>query len=186
MEISASSFPTRIPDHLQPGEHLVRTWVMQHVQGPRNWKPGLLALTDRRVLFFEATRYKTLSREPTHFDVGARPTVSISLARRGTALMVRKGPTLLKLDVGTLKAVFVQDGFASGRAIMASAEQEINRGFRTGGAAAPSSPPPPGPAPQVVVKETIREIVKVPCPYCGTLRVVTDPKCGSCGAPARA
>jgi rubrerythrin len=32
-------------------------------------------------------------------------------------------------------------------------------------------------------KETIREVVKVPCKYCGTLVDVTSPKCPSCGAP---
>lgn len=41
---------------------------------------------------------------------------------------------------------------------------------------------PPGPA---VVKETIKEIVKVPCSYCRTLNLVTDAKCSSCGAPLR-
>ena len=33
------------------------------------------------------------------------------------------------------------------------------------------------------VKETIREIVKIPCPYCGSLVDITWPNCGSCGAP---
>lgn len=34
-----------------------------------------------------------------------------------------------------------------------------------------------------VVKETIREIVKIPCKYCGTLILNTSVKCPSCGAP---
>jgi rubrerythrin len=34
-------------------------------------------------------------------------------------------------------------------------------------------------------KEIIREVVKVPCEYCGTLVEVTNPKCPSCGAPLK-
>jgi HEAT repeat protein len=34
-----------------------------------------------------------------------------------------------------------------------------------------------------VIKETIREIVKIPCKYCGTLVLNTSVKCPSCGAP---
>jgi hypothetical protein len=34
-----------------------------------------------------------------------------------------------------------------------------------------------------VVKETIREIVKIPCKYCGTLILNTSVKCSNCGAP---
>ena len=36
-----------------------------------------------------------------------------------------------------------------------------------------------------VIKETIREVVKVPCGYCGTLNVITGLRCDSCGAPIR-
>lgn len=53
----------------------------------------------------------------------------------------------------------------------------------------PPTPPPPAPArvepTQVIVKETIREIVKVPCRYCGFLNVNTESRCGSCGAPTK-
>lgn len=34
-------------------------------------------------------------------------------------------------------------------------------------------------------RETIREIVKVPCKYCGTLVEVTSMRCPSCGAPLK-
>jgi hypothetical protein len=36
---------------------------------------------------------------------------------------------------------------------------------------------------EVYIKEINREIVKVPCRYCGSLNVMTDKKCSSCGAP---
>jgi hypothetical protein len=44
--------------------------------------------------------------------------------------------------------------------------------------------PPPSASPPTVVheKETIREVVKVPCRYCGQLNLMTDKKCSSCGA----
>lgn len=35
------------------------------------------------------------------------------------------------------------------------------------------------------VKETVREIVKYPCPYCNALIEVTSSRCPSCGAPQR-
>jgi hypothetical protein len=45
-------------------------------------------------------------------------------------------------------------------------------------------PPPPVPPPPFVVhRETVREIVKIPCRYCGALVEVTSPRCFSCGAP---
>jgi hypothetical protein len=34
-------------------------------------------------------------------------------------------------------------------------------------------------------KETIREIVKIPCAYCGTLMEITASKCPNCGAPLK-
>jgi hypothetical protein len=38
---------------------------------------------------------------------------------------------------------------------------------------------------RTIIKETIREIVKVPCPYCGTLVENTQSKCSTCGGPIR-
>ncbi len=34
-------------------------------------------------------------------------------------------------------------------------------------------------------KETIREVVKIPCGYCGALMEQTSQACGVCGAPSR-
>ncbi|MEM0344019.1 MAG: hypothetical protein QXU73_07235 [Thermoplasmata archaeon] len=47
----------------------------------------------------------------------------------------------------------------------------------------PLEPPTPAPAqPQIIqVKETVREIVKVRCDYCGSLNLETDEKCKYCG-----
>jgi hypothetical protein len=39
---------------------------------------------------------------------------------------------------------------------------------------------PPQPT---IIKETVKEIVKIPCPYCGSLVDITWRNCGSCGAP---
>jgi|SRR5580693_9858596 hypothetical protein len=50
----------------------------------------------------------------------------------------------------------------------------------------PPPPAPPGPPPPLIREREIhREIVKVPCRFCGQLVLITDPKCGSCGAPLR-
>ena len=56
--------------------------------------------------------------------------------------------------------------------------------------AAPAAPVRPAvasapPSPQIIVKETIKEIVKIPCRYCSFLNLNTDSRCGSCGAPTR-
>ena len=45
--------------------------------------------------------------------------------------------------------------------------------------------PPPQPQPpqqQVYVKETVKEIIKIPCTYCKTLNEITEAKCCGCGA----
>jgi hypothetical protein len=39
------------------------------------------------------------------------------------------------------------------------------------------------PTREVYVKEITKEIVKVPCKFCGCLNPMTDKKCSSCGAP---
>lgn len=36
-----------------------------------------------------------------------------------------------------------------------------------------------------VVKETVHEVVKIPCRYCGVLNLNTNTHCSSCGAPVR-
>ena len=36
---------------------------------------------------------------------------------------------------------------------------------------------------QVRVKEIVKEIVKIPCKYCGNLNEITTSKCQTCGAP---
>ena len=38
---------------------------------------------------------------------------------------------------------------------------------------------------QVVIKETVKEVVKMPCRYCGTLVPVESQKCPECGARLR-
>lgn len=46
-----------------------------------------------------------------------------------------------------------------------------------------SQQPQPQQTREVYVKEITREIVKIPCKYCGCLNTITDKKCSSCGAP---
>lgn len=45
--------------------------------------------------------------------------------------------------------------------------------------------PAPSPTQPTYVKEIIKEIVKVPCPYCSALVEVTAARCSSCGAPLK-
>ncbi len=48
-------------------------------------------------------------------------------------------------------------------------------------------PPPPQPqqVTQVYQKEVVREVVKVPCRYCGMLVETTAVRCPNCNAPLR-
>jgi hypothetical protein len=34
---------------------------------------------------------------------------------------------------------------------------------------------------EVIIKETVREIVKIPCSFCGTLNEITEKRCSGCG-----
>lgn len=43
----------------------------------------------------------------------------------------------------------------------------------------------PSAAPQIVERVIIREIVKIPCRYCGALNENTQSRCGGCGAEIR-
>jgi len=45
---------------------------------------------------------------------------------------------------------------------------------------------PPPPPPTMVTKETIREVVLIPCPYCGGLMPQTSIFCPNCGARRKA
>ena len=47
-----------------------------------------------------------------------------------------------------------------------------------------AAPAPAAPAQQVVIKETIGEVVKIKCPFCGSLMDQVVHKCPSCGASA--
>jgi hypothetical protein len=63
----------------------------------------------------------------------------------------------------------------------------IVRGLTTGPALAIPSTPPLVTQREIMQKETItREVVKVPCKYCGTLNIIaTDRFCSGCGAPVK-
>jgi hypothetical protein len=42
------------------------------------------------------------------------------------------------------------------------------------------------PFPVIHTREIVREVVKVPCAYCGSLNLVTSSRCDGCGAPVLA
>jgi hypothetical protein len=52
---------------------------------------------------------------------------------------------------------------------------------------AQATQPAPGTHVEKIIheKETIKEIVKIPCSYCGTLMEITETRCPSCGAPLK-
>jgi len=125
------------------------------------------------------------------------------LAARG--LTITDGDTKWKLWVSSTFPVSPQDGLKLDgpfKIIKVLGMRQIYPSFETGAVVRNTTkgiihPPPSSPStgapraepqvaapvvPQIVIKETIREIVKVPCRFCGALNVNTDVRCFSCGA----
>lgn len=143
---------------------------------------GLLVLSNYRVLFVR-TDLGGVSRAQVQF------TIPLNLVHRAVGdQRGREGVVVLN----HLEFVFRHDGGASPattaqavvQAVTAARNRrltELHRDAPYGGTA------PGGGAPTAVQREreVIREIVRLPCRYCGSLVNQLDTKCGSCGAGLR-
>ncbi|MBU1534642.1 zinc ribbon domain-containing protein, partial [Myxococcota bacterium] len=63
--------------------------------------------------------------------------------------------------------------------------QDINKLNDEYGVSAPAPSPAPQSLPVMVERIIIKEIVKIPCPYCGSLAENTVSKCPQCGGDIR-
>lgn len=180
-------------------ERLLSTWELQRVY-PRNatitygkpqkvpgggwWLPGCLILSTLRLSHLPAAD-RNWRGMPKSYDLEAVVDWKVML----------KDVTFVKTGGGG-NLDFISVSYAgereSGTAVfiggnmkdqVKQAMVQINQAV----SAVRASPLPPfqaqAPAQTVVEREIIKEIVKIPCKYCGTLVPVTDPKCESCGAP---
>ncbi|MDE1819486.1 MAG: hypothetical protein KGJ23_00260 [Euryarchaeota archaeon] len=175
----------------------------------RQTPSGCLVLTYQRLFMVPAAKSSTIVGNPVYYEVPVPPSFEVPLDAIDSVvtemipvpgnlqwpfLRVRwRGgwsPFAVVGDMSPAQRSLTTDGIRdaiqqvlpSTRRAAAQAQAEAQaRIAALHRAAAPQAPP----SPQVIVKEkeTIREIVKVPCPYCSALVQITDKRCGSCGAP---
>ncbi len=163
-------------DRKEPGEREIQRWTLHNSNLGGAWE-YVVVLTNRRIRAFElptrkgrllSTRefasfgyvlgtWKTLIDRP--LDETPAPTVE-PISGVGVALLV-----------GTSMCASVD---AVARSTLEGIAREIEH------ARALRSAPIPAPAPPATV--VVKEIVKIPCSYCGTLFELTEPRCPSCGA----
>jgi hypothetical protein len=150
---------------LRPGERLLsRSAALLH--GHFNFNKDVLFLTNERVLV--AIKEKPGYRIAHAWNLEDLPPVQFQTQN--------KFPTTL-LVVGT--KIYLKDMNAD--SVAAAIEGAKANRLHAIQAAAP--PPPPAVLREVHEKETIREIVKVPCRYCHQLNIMNSAKCSGCGAP---
>ena len=70
-----------------------------------------------------------------------------------------------------------------GIAIARRSMRAFRQGYREAFQPPTKAQPPDQPEPPVVREIVTREVVKVPCKYCGTLVELTEKQCPSCKAP---
>lgn len=150
---------------------------------------GYLVLTSERIVFVIAPSFGRRDYHP----VRERPLeqvekLSVHEGRLSTVFTINGDAYEVSHLAGSVKA----DQVLGFRDVVRQA-REI-RLERLRGAVAPPAPPapspawipppPPGGAPSIThEREVVREIVKVPCRFCGQLVAVTDVRCVGCGAP---
>lgn len=144
--------------------------------------PGFLVLTTERVIFVRAP------------SLGMR-----SYQRMEEAYLERIGG--LSVHEGRLSSVLTIEGHSytyshlmhggdanrvlEFRSQIASTREQRIRALQELPLPPPPPPPPPTPSAPLPVhreREIVREVVKVPCRYCGQLVSITDVRCGACGA----
>jgi hypothetical protein len=176
----------------QPGETLRWYW-----NGNWDGNPGGLLLSSQRLVLLDRRDVPGGGQFSTREAFGFRDLV----AAEPSTTPGGAGQLVLKVASGTPRTFTLEGKFTPMRAARAiqraSTMQAV--GMKKGGVArsvagseaggtvatvgAPAAPPPEN-APQVVYKEreVIREVVKIPCRFCGTLNDQLSMKCAGCGA----
>lgn len=191
MDVAASDFDRFLEGQMKPPGWLGSSsservlWkvsLLQSVEaGPTKseWKPGWFVITTRRLLFFRATATKGLiNKEVEAYD--SKPSVSVILPEV-TETRISKG---LEIYVMGGKMVrFYSPGGPAGVGELQDVKRRLEKVLEAGRSRSSAR----APSTSTVVHERIitREVVKIPCRYCGGLMENTASRCVGCGAPAR-
>jgi hypothetical protein len=153
---------------LRDGEKVRNTWDCEFRKENAPPAPGLLVLTNRRVVALEGTDLSGFwdYRRPRNWivvidrDLPDIPPVARSNDTEGTVYLFIAGRSM---------------GLRTALAYAAMSDIEHTRTQ----ASAPVVRHPSGPHEKEII---IKEVVKIPCKYCGKLNLQSDKKCSSCGA----
>jgi len=186
--------PTSLRDAVlrQPGEALRWYWT-------GNWdgNPGGLLLTNSRLVLLDRREVPGGSQFSTRESLGLRDLVAVEIASSSGGV----GQLVLKTAAGAPRTFTMEGKFTPSRAARAiqRASAMLAAGTKKAGparggvtstvsaggavAAGPAAGYEPG-SPQVIYKEreVIREVVRIPCRFCGTLNDQLSVKCSGCGA----
>ena len=153
---------------LAPDERILGRWRAGPEDSGRGGDQGYLVLTSARCVFVRSTHGKS-HRTPVKYKV--EPKYSYRLEEISDPTL-RAGYALDFLTVGWAEFLVDPSVGPTAREYIAAARTVR---VQTLAAARAGSPP--------VVREVVREVVKVPCRYCGMLLIQTDRRCPGCGAP---
>ncbi len=186
--------PTAVKDAVlrQPGEMLRWYW-----NGNWDGAPGGLLLSNQRLVLLDRREIPGGSQFSTRETLGLRELV----AAEPTSTSLGMGQLVLKAPSGAPRTFTMEGKFTPARAARAiqraSSMQMVgatkggvaSSGVKSGVGGVGASVGAPGAAApadstQVVYheREVIREVVKIPCRYCGTLNDQLSVKCSGCGA----
>jgi hypothetical protein len=186
--------PTAVKDSVlrQPGEALRWYW-----NGSWDGTPGGLLLSNQRLILLDRKEIPGGNQFSIRESLGLRELVGVEPATAA----VGPGQLVLKAPSGPPRTFTLEGRFTAVRAARAiqratsmqmagTMKGGVPRGgakAEAGGVAAPvgaTAAAPNANSPQVVYheREVIREVVKIPCRYCGTLNDQLSMKCASCGA----
>ncbi len=186
--------PTAVKDSVlrQPGEILRWYW-----NGNWDGAPGGLLLSNQRLVLLDRREVPGGSQFSTRESLGLRELVAVEPAMTGAGM----AQLVLKAPTGAPRTFTLEGRFTparAARAIQRASTMQV-AGATRGGAARPgvrsevggAGTPAgvvvaaaPADSPQVIYKEreVIREVVRIPCRYCGTLNDQLSVKCSGCGA----
>lgn len=152
---------------LREGERIRNSWDGSAHLSDGSSSPMLLVLTNLRVVALQAANFQGFwDPKPTTWiaivdrDLPDLPTVRFSDPQEGVVTLRVAGRTL-QFSVGTAHGAREDIEHARVRALEAFAPQRS------------------GPHEREVV---IKEVVKIPCRFCGNLNLQSEKKCSSCGA----
>ncbi len=177
----------------QPGEALRWYW-----NGNWDGSPGGLLLTNTRLVLLDRREVPGGNQFSARESLGLRELIGVEIASTGAGV----GQLVLKAPTGAPRTFTMEGKFTpsrAARAIQRASSMQQAAGMKKGGVArggvrseaggggvamAASGVGSEASPPQVVYKEreVIREVVRIPCRFCGQLNDQLSVKCSGCGA----